>query len=283
MIKKTIIHLALALLLLILLSCSNKEQQDLSGFLSESENFSPISNSYSGPRPAIRINPSVNDKIIIYQHGTTNPRITPNCYIHRIRIPRVILELQDKNTHIYFLCSSATDSRYDRNDAGNYIYHRVDELKIILEEFRVAGVNPENIYLAGYSAGAWTSLIANSLLEDRLFNGIIGFAPAFAGKRKSRERSKVWSRVRNEQISMIKESQYLDALIFAYDYDEFENSSDLSFLTLNQDWNITFVKFECEEGHRTPLSDCKFEETLEIMKKYIGISFDADTTYGQKL
>ena len=273
MIKKIINHLALAILLLILMSCSNKSPQDLSGFLSESNIVSPIFNSYSGIRPPISIDASNNDKIIIYQHETFNPRIRPNCYIHRNLIPEVILKLQDSNTHIYFLCSNATDSRFDRSDGGNYIYHRVDELRAILEELRVAGVSPENIYLAGYSAGAWTSLMANSLIEDRLFNGIIGLAPAFAGKRKSREHSKVRSSIRNDQISKIMESQNMNALIFAYDYDEYENTSDLSFLTSNPEWNLTFVSFDCDEGHRTPHSDCKFEEALEIMKEYIGIPF----------
>lgn len=273
MIEKIINQLAIAFLLLILISCSNKRPQDLSGFLAESNNVSPIFNSYSGVRPPISIDSSNNDKIIIYQHRTFNPRIRPNCYIHRNLIPEVFLKLQDKNTHIYFLCSNATDSRFDRNDGGNYIYRRVDELRTILEELRVAGVNPENIYLAGYSAGAWTSLMANSLIEERLFNGIIGLAPAFAGKRDSREHSKLRSRVRNDQISKIMESQNLNALIFAYDYDEFENSSDLSFLTNNPNWNLTFVTFDCEEGHKTPRSTCKDEETLDIMKEYMGIAF----------
>lgn len=283
MIKKIINHLALAHLVLILISCSNREQQDLSGFLSESENFSPITNSYFGPRPAIRIKPSVNDKIIIYLHGTISPRITPNCYIHKIRIPRVILELQNKNTHIYFLCSSATNLRSDLMDGGNYIYRRVEELKVVLLELQEAGMDPENIYLPGYSAGAWTSLIANSVIEDHLFNGIIGLAPAFAGKRDTRSKSGRRSQLRNEQILMIQKSTKLNALIFAYDHDEYENTSDLSFLTSNPEWNLTFVNYDCEEGHRTPHSDCKFEETLEFMKEYIGIPFDADTTYGQKL
>lgn len=282
MIKETINHLALAFLLLILISCSNKSPQDLSGFLSESNNVSPIFNSYSGIRPPISIDPSINDKIIIYQHETFNPRITPNCYMHRNLIPEVILKLQDSNTHIYFLCSNATDSRFDRNDGGNYIYRRVEELRTILEELRAAGVSPDNIYLAGYSAGAWTSLMANSLIEERLFNGIIGLAPAFAGRRKSREHSKLRSRVRTDQISKIMESHNLNALIFAYDYDEFENSSDLNFLTNNPNWNLTFVTFDCKEGHKTPRSKCKEEETLEIMKEYIGISFHADTTNSKK-
>ena len=67
------------------------------------------------------------------------------------------------------MCSKSTDND---NSPGSYIYKRVKQLKKLLTEINEIGVNPNNIFISGWSAGGWTAL--HMFREnEKLFNSAI--------------------------------------------------------------------------------------------------------------
>ena len=60
---------------------------------------------------------------------------------------------------------------------GSYIDKRKREINKVLDQLISVGIKPENIFLTGYSAGGWTSLMMMDQVEKK-FNSAIVFAPA---------------------------------------------------------------------------------------------------------
>ena len=50
----------------------------------------------------------------------------------------------------------------------------------LLSQLNEVGIHNENIFLAGFSAGGWTALMAAKACQTVLIRGVL-FAPAFAG------------------------------------------------------------------------------------------------------
>ena len=67
------------------------------------------------------------------------------------------------NLSVYYLCSTATDGL----EKGSFIYKRVSELEKLLNQLNEVGIHNENIFLAGFSAGGWTALMAARALPNR--------------------------------------------------------------------------------------------------------------------
>ena len=91
-------------------------------------------------------------------------------------------------------------------------------------------LQPKNLFLAGHSNGAWTALMMMKDVNTR-FNGVIAFAPAFAGKRSEISFAPWWrNTTRPRQIKEMLTAPRMDALVFAYENDAFNRPQELQFL-----------------------------------------------------
>jgi pimeloyl-ACP methyl ester carboxylesterase len=163
------------------------------------------------------------------------------------------------------LCSSATDGP----EQGSYIYKRADEIGRQVDALRAAGVPSRRIFLAGHSAGAWSSLMFMRSHADKV-NAAILFAPACCGRRSEIDQYPVWLRqIQPAQIAQIKTGQAINALVFAYSDDAFNRPADLAFLTKAFPRGVTMETESCGKGHLTLLSDCRLSATSQTIEKYI--------------
>ncbi len=240
------------------------------GFLDGSRGVTPIAKKYEGNTPAISIEHPEDTVVIVYSHGTFRPQRYEDCSKRWNQVPSSILELQDKNTRIYYLCSRATEPGSTKH-VGQYIFKRVSEVENVLDELRGLGVPASNMFLAGHSAGGWTSLMSSKIIGDK-FNASIVFAPAFAGKRSETSRYPWWRKeARPKQIVEMLKSQRIEALVFAYKGDAFNRPIDLEFLTKAYPNSIEMISYGCalSNNHLTHIYDCRESETIEKMRNYI--------------
>jgi pimeloyl-ACP methyl ester carboxylesterase len=241
------------------------------GFVVERQDVGPAANSYSGPRGPIRISEPGDKILIVYSHGTTRPQQIEDCDASWNQVPRSLLAIQSEKVLIYYLCSTARESNSTWGSAGQYIYGRVKEVEATLDEFIALGVSPKNIFLAGHSAGGWTSLMAQRHL-GRKFNAAIVFAPAFAGRRADESRYPHWyQEARPRQIREMLEAPEIRALIFAYYGDPFERPEDLKFLTEQYPRTVHLIGYECDiqNRHLVHVNDCRETATTAAISKYI--------------
>jgi len=154
---------------------------------------------------------------------------------------------------------------------GNYVYERLREVETTLDELIALGVPPKNIFLAGHSAGGWTSLMAMRLFGEK-FNAAIVFAPAFAGPRSEESRYPWWRRkARPRQIREMLEAPEIRALVFAYYGDPYEAPEELRFLTEHYAETVQIIAYACDirNPHLAHLNDCREANTSETIAKYI--------------
>ena len=94
-----------------------------------------------------------------------------------------------------------------------------------------AGVAPEKIFLSGHSVGGWTALMAMPMV-DRKFNTAIVFAPAFAGPRTEAVIYPIWrGEIWPKHVTKMTSFDQARTLVFAYDNDPFNRTTELQFLT----------------------------------------------------
>ena len=243
--------------------------KNFSGFilfgLPNTNNLTPISEKYKGKTPKINLDNGSDLTIIIYSHGTTRPQREENCTKKYNQIPNSLRVLtKTNNTYFYYLCSKATDD----GEIGSYIYKRKKEINKILDQLISVGVKPENIFLTGYSAGGWTSLMMMDQVGKK-FNSAIVFAPAFAGPRSEIKKYPGWRKIeRPRQVKEMIEAKIIKALIFAYEDDAFNRPQELNFLKEKYPTSIKLIGYKCGKGHSTVDEDCKIKKTKEIIKNY---------------
>ena len=228
-------------------------------------NLIPISQKYKGDTPKINLYNGNNLTIIIYSHGTDRPQKKENCTKSYNQIPKSLKILKKAdNTFFYYLCSKATDGR----QVGSYIYKRKNEINEILDQLISAGVKPENIYLAGHSAGGWASLMIMDQV-DKKFNSAIVFAPTFSGPRSEINQYPKWRKeARPRQIKQMTQAKTIKALIFAYEDDKFNRPKELNFLPKKYPNSVELVGYKCGKGHYTVQYDCKLSETKKKIKAF---------------
>jgi pimeloyl-ACP methyl ester carboxylesterase len=124
-----------------------------------------------------------------------------------------------------------------------------------VERYRARGVPAQRIFLAGHSAGGWSSLMA-ARKSHAGFNAIVAFAPAFAGPRHEAAKFPWWrGQLLPEQIAYLKEAPRIEALIFAYSDDEFDRPEELAPLAAIK--GLRILAFDaCQKGHLTTYSEC---------------------------
>jgi pimeloyl-ACP methyl ester carboxylesterase len=232
----------------------------ISGFLDANSAALPVSNSYTGARPPVQISSNPRDrKVIVYSHGTSRPQQREDCSKSYNRVPDTLTALDTlPNWDIFYLCSVATDG----GTPGSYIYKRKAEILSVVDEIIAAGVPPQNIFLAGHSAGAWSSLMAMDAVDQK-FNAAILFAPACCGPRSEESIYPVWrTRIRPRQVSEMTSFPEMNALIFAFSNDRFNRPQELGFLSETFPESVTVVVPECGRSHGSHLSDCNSDNLV---------------------
>ena len=242
-------------------------RKNISGFVLYSNdnpnNLAPISKTYKGRTPKISLINGADLKIIIWSHGTERPQKRENCL--ELSVPETLFALSENdNVYFYFLCSRATDG----DQLGSYIYKRKKEINKVLDQLISVGIKPKNIFLAGLSAGGWTSLMMMDQVGKK-FNSAIVFAPAFAGPRSETGKYPEWRKVeRPRQIKKMIKAKVIKALVFAYEDDPYNRPKELMFLKKKYPNSVEMVGYNCRKGHNTSYNDCRFDKTKKIIKKY---------------
>ncbi len=242
-------------------------RKNISGFVlytnDNPNNLAPISKTYKGKTPKISLINGEDLKIIIWSHGTNRPQKQENCL--KLTIPETLFALsENNNVYFYFLCSRAIDG----DKLGSYIYKRKKEINRVLDQLISVGIKPKNIFLAGQSAGGWTSLMMMDQLEKK-FNSAIVFAPAFAGPRSEIGIAPRWRReIRPRQVKQMIKAKVIKALIFAYEDDPYNRPKELMFLKEKYPNSVEIVGYKCGNGHSTTYNDCRFDKTKQTIKKY---------------
>ncbi len=178
--------------------------------------------------------------------------------------------MQSDDLLIYYLCSDVAEEPLI-STAGTYVYKRLDEIERILDELLAAGVSADRVFLAGHSAGGWASLMAAAVFPEK-FNGVIAFAPAFAGKRSNAKRFPHWRQVvRPRLIKHMLTAPTLPALVFAYRRDPYNRPEELAFLAEAYPDSVRFVPYGCENAlsHLLHLYDCRESETSAAIADFI--------------
>jgi pimeloyl-ACP methyl ester carboxylesterase len=204
--------------------------------------------------------------VIIYSHGTTRPQALEDCNASYNRVPPSLTQLEKAGAaRIVFLCSKATDG----NGPGSYIYKRAREIRGEVDRLRAAGVPARRIFLAGHSAGAWSSLMFMREHAERI-NAAILFAPACCGPRSEIALYPWWRRtIQPRQVAEITSGKRISALVFAYPDDRFDRPEDIEFLSKAFPKSVTVIPVACGAGHRTHLNDCRFGQTTEAIGNYL--------------
>tara|TARA_Y100001960_G_C14718485_1_gene851070 strand:- start:635 stop:1579 length:945 start_codon:yes stop_codon:yes gene_type:complete len=245
-----------------------------SGFLDDTEGVKPVRGaSYEMSAPKISLPFPKNAIVVIYMHGTQNPRSRSSCGAWWNDVPATLKNLAKKeNLHLYYLCSKATDP--PGRDHGSWIFERVKEISAVLDQLTDTGVPPQRIFLSGHSAGGWASLMAMSMV-DRKFNAAIVFAPAFAGPRAEEGVYPIWrGEIRPKHVTKMTSFDTVRALVFAYDNDPYNRTAELKFLTNRYPDSVEMVSSTCMislplTGHLTHLKDCEAEATERTIIRYI--------------
>ncbi len=260
----------IGLLLATLLAVGCQTEQGHSGFLDGDHGATPLQFTYRGKRPAIHISEPSQVSVVVYTHGNRRPQRRQDCSGWSSQVPSSLSALHGEQVLIYFHCSAAVDRPLLPRMAGNWIFRRADELAAIIDELRTAGVPTENIYLSGYSAGGWSALMAAQEFGDR-FNGVIAFAPAFAGPRSEEQRYPIWrQKIRPRQIEHMLKAEHIRALVFAYEDDAFERPQDLDFLIEAYPDSLELIGYRCGAGHATAFRDCLQDQTTQAISLFIG-------------
>ena len=222
--------------------------------------------------------------VVLFNQGTSKSSYYPSCNPQK-RAPDVFKSMAGttiagKTIYVYYRCTSVTGDRY--------IHGRAKEIEATLDLFLAKGVPAKHIFLAGQSAGAWSSIVTARDAAHK-FNAIIGVAPAFSGK-KSRRNLK-WQDYRKAEVQKIRKLNQLNALIYAFKDDAYNEISDLEFLSeiagvvfVPLDWNIIEgvpCNSKKSKAHSTVYRDCFKITQLDKIKRYINKRINVQKSAGQ--
>jgi len=246
-----------------------------SGFVTSNSSVQPIRNTkYPNTNPEIKLESPELSTVIIYSHGTTMAYRKENCRKWWNAVPKSLIALEkNSNTYVYYLCSVATEPR-GQPPQGAYIFKRVKEIDSVLDSFLDLGVLPQNIFLSGYSAGGWASLMLMSQISGK-FNAVVAFAPAFAGKRSEINQYPVWRKeIRPRQVKKMISNNEIEALIIAYKNDPYNRPQELQFLIETFPNTVQLIGYKCDvslgkTGHTTHIDDCQRSKTSELIRNYV--------------
>ena len=239
-----------------------------SGFIVKEKNFSPF---YLENNTAeeIKILTPEDITVIIYNHGTTSPSRTEDCDAEWNKVPKSLLTFAGDKVKIFYLCSNAAD-----NDGvlGGYIYKRVKEINQTIDQLMNQGIDSRRIFLAGHSAGAWSSLMSRVNSQTEIA-GLILFAPAFGGRKDAEKLFPIGRQIlRPKQANEIITAKSIRAIIFSYAGDPFGEPNEMDFLTKAFPDTIEQFTYRCFNNpnpHISHLNDCDYRRTLRLINKFI--------------
>ncbi len=210
--------------------------------------------------------------LIIFSHGSTEEFWADPCFPGGTTTPDIIKGLhgeliKGRSIIVYELCTN--------DKVGSYVHQsRLGEPKVVkrskgihksVRHFMSLGMPAQQIFLVGFSAGGWASLLT---MEQRgvAVGGAIVMAPAFAGKREGRAEG--WQLLHEQQVELLSSSLELNALVYSFENDPYNTPEDLQFLgkiagvtLLNlSDTEIDGVSCTQPLSHQTPFKSC-FEKT----------------------
>lgn len=207
--------------------------------------------------------------VVIWSHGTANSQRLEYCSSPGNALPESVRALEEAGVYIYFVCSEvAVLSRPET--AGRYIHLRMAEVDRAIRDIAGLGVPENRIFLAGHSAGAWTSLMLAADWGARI-GGMIAFAPAFAGPRDNPEYPWWREEARPRLIGEMLRAETIRALVFAYEADEYNRPADLAFLTETWPGGVELVAYGCDPAndHMSHLHDCRPDETARRIRDFV--------------
>ncbi len=231
-------------------------------------------------------NPS--DKIvIIFTPGASgNFRQTP-CTPQELNsnfgIPYILNDItknkiNNKEVIVDGFCSNAIGTKFSQYSAEIKPKARVKDIIEKINIYVKSGVPKKQIFISGHSVGGWTALLVGQKLQNEI-GGIIAFAPAFAGKYKTR--TQFWKHIYNIEINNLKQSKYINGLVFAFKGDAFNKQKDLefvkeisgiNFIPLSDEYMSEQVGYDCNEQfgdeklwdkHKSAYKEC-FRESQKI-------------------
>ena len=222
--------------------------------------------------------PNSQQRVIIYNHGISRPQEIEPCFLAYNQPPRSLTALRDNKTLVYRLCSTSTEAPAITS-AGKQVYLRKIEINYAIDAFLARGVQPKHLFLAGHSNGGWTSLMMMRDVNKR-FNGVIAYAPAFAGRRDEVNIAPWWRKmVRPKQIKDMLGAPTMDALVFAYKNDAYNRPQDLYFLEksyplkkgTDKSTGVDLVSYDCglRNAHLTYRNDCRLADSTRRIRYFI--------------
>lgn len=130
-----------------------------------------------------------------------------------------------------------------------------------VEKFLALGVPPRQIFLSGYSAGAWASIALAATASDKV-NAAIALGPAFAYKWWPRDEG--WKALRAKQVELIKSAKDIKALVFSHPDDPYETPETLSFLK-----EFKGVEFIAMPSYPKKLNGewCRYADNPEVLMR----------------
>jgi len=215
--------------------------------------------------------------LIIYNHGSQPEFDRDYCVPNGWTTPGVIRSLSGHlingyQVRVFGLCSNGGIGSYNHRVRSGEpkVMKRVRKIEETVREFQAQGVAPERIFLAGHSAGGWASLLVKQRGEVAL-NGVIAFAPAFAGPRATR--SPGWQALRAAQIDDLKQAGAIPALVYGVEEDPFESAKALTFLSAIPGVELQRMSAngECHsrDPHRLAFSRCFARQQMAAIEAFI--------------
>ncbi|MEQ3512788.1 alpha/beta hydrolase-fold protein [Pseudoalteromonas sp. BZB3] len=212
-------------------------------------------------------NISKNKKVLIYNHGTVNPRKLNSCSKY---VPSSITDNAFRDFFIIILCSNSIEKPYPKA-TGNYTFSRANEIKRLVDKVLEDGFSSNDIFLAGHSAGAWSSMLFASMNPEK-YNSIIAFAPAFAGTRQSQIQYPNWRLANNYQMQKLKSGAPIRGLLFTYEKDPFMQPNDFFDLIALFSGSLRLISYDChdsEHAHMTHSLDCMSHQTKSLIESLL--------------
>jgi hypothetical protein len=242
----------------------------MSGFTDDLPGSEPKRNKPYATIPAMTLPDPAHATVVIYSHGTSDSDVLESCSAPGNSIPPSLRALTSQGVYIWYVCSQVA-LKTTKENAGEFIYLRMEEVSGAIVAFTRLGVPLDHIFLAGHSAGGWTSLMLAQEWGGRI-GGIIAYAPAFARKRADITRFPFWRKeVMPRQEKAMVSAKSIRALVFAYDRDEFDRPQELKFLTDAYPDAVQLVHYSCdaEHDHMSFIKDCELDRSTEAVREFV--------------
>ena len=181
--------------------------------------------------------------LVIYNHGSIDEFYADPCTPTEASAdtngtPRAIQGLSQKTVKgkqilVYAFCTPSVQGQFNAtSETGEpKVEKRARDIATLLTSLVKGGFPRQQIFLAGWSAGGWASLLL-AVEHGDLFNGLIAIAPAFAGPRQTQTAG--WKNLQAKHIAYIQGAIGMKAYVVAFDQDPFNRPLDLGFIaTIN--------------------------------------------------